>query len=263
MKISYLELIFSSEKRRETLLLLREGPKTIEEIGSSLQTSPITIYPQIKLLKEKRFLFKDKSQKYELTSIGWAVTEKMKSLVDTVETLECKDKFWNSHKLDGIPTHLLNRISDLKNSTFAKPLDESSMFSSHPEFAENIAKSEFVKGISPFLHPLYPRMFLYFAEKGIDISLIVTELVFQRMRTEFRSEVAKFLSLENTHIYVYDKEMLLSCAVTNCFLSLGLFYKNGAYDHINDLISFEPEALRWGEELYHFYENLSTEIKEI
>lgn len=263
MKISYLDLIFSSEKRREILLLLREGPKSIGEIESFLHSSSITIYPQIKLLKERRFLYRKEDQKYELTLLGRAIAEKMKSLVDTLETLENKNEFWNSHKLDGIPTHLLNRISDLKGSTFAKPLDESSMFSSHTEFAENIAKSKFVKGISPFIHPVYPSMFLFFAEKGIDISLIVTEPVFKRMRTEFRPEVAKFLSLENARIYVYDKEMLLSCAVTNCFFSLGLFYKNGVYDHINDLISFEPEALRWGEELYHFYENLSTEIKEI
>ena len=263
MKISYLNLIFSSEKRREILLLLREGPKSIEEIGRFLEASPTTVYPQIKLLKESRLLYRKNNQKYELTPIGRAVTEKMKPLVETVEALEGKYKFWNSHKLDGIPPHLLKRISDLKNCTFAKPLDESTMFSSHPEFAENIGKSEFVRGISPFLHPVYPKLFLNFAEKGIDISLIITEPVFERMRTEFRPEVAKFLSLEKARIFVYDKEMLLSCAVTNCFLSLGLFYKNGVYDHINDIISFEPEALRWGEELYLFYENLSTEIKEI
>ena len=114
MTISYLDLIFSSEKRREILLLLREGPKSIGEIESFLHSSSITIYPQIKLLKERRFLYRKEDQKYELTLLGRAIAEKMKSLVDTLETLENKYEFWNSHKLDGIPTHLLNRISDLK-----------------------------------------------------------------------------------------------------------------------------------------------------
>ena len=195
--------------------------------------------------------------------LGQAIVENMKPLVDTTETFEGKYDFWTGHRLDGIPPHLLERISNLKHCTFCKPLDEGSMFSSHPEFVENIAKSEFVKGISPFIHPIYPKMFLTFAEHGMDVSLIVTESVFNRMKTEFKPEVAKFLSLNNTHIYVYVKEILLSSAVTNCFLSLGLFYNNGIYDHINDIICFEPEALQWGEALYTFYENQSNEIKEI
>ena len=262
MKLSYLELIFSSEKRKEILLLLREGPKKIEEIETALGVSSISLYPQIKILKQRHIVFQQKNE-YRLTSIGQAIVEKMKPLIDTAVTLEDKYNFWATHNLDGIPSHLLERIGDLKHCTFCKPLDQENMFSSHPEFADNIAKSEFVKGISPFIHPLYPKMFLNFAEQGIGVSLIVTDSVFSRMKTEFKPEVTKFLNLNNTHIYVYDKEMLLSIAVTNCFLSLGLFFNNGIYDHINDVICFEPEALRWGEALYAFYENQSYEVKQI
>ena len=262
METSYLDLVFSSEKRKKILLLLREGPKSMEEIVSSLHSSLTSVYPQIKLLKEKRLLHRKKDE-YELTLIGEVVAEKMQPLVDTIETLESKYDFWNSHRLDGIPAHLLNRMSDLKCSTFARPLDESSMFSPHTEFVENIAKSEFVKGISPFIHPLYPKMFLSFAERGIDVSLILTESVFDRMRTEFRSEVERFLALDNAHFYVYDKEMLLSSAVTNCFFSLGLFYNDGVYDHVNDIICFDPDALNWGEDLYTYYKGLSREVKEV
>jgi predicted transcriptional regulator len=262
MEMPYLDMIFSSDKRKQILLLLREGPKSIEEIISFLNAGPASVYPQIKLLKEGHLLYREKN-KYYLTLIGEAVTEKMTSVVDTIEALESKYDFWNSHKLEGIPPHLLKRISDLKCSTFARPLDESSMFSPHTEFVENIAKSEFVKGLSPFIHPLYPKMFLYFAERGIAVSLVVTEPVLERMRTEFRTEVEMFLNLDNAHLYVYDKEMLLSSAVTNCFLSLGLFYNNGIYDHINDIICFEPAALHWGEDLYNYYEGLSKKVKKI
>lgn len=262
MEISYLGLIFSSDKRKQILLFLREEPKSIEEIISVLNACPASVYPQIKLLKEGHLLYKEEN-KYYLTLIGKAVAEKMKSMIDTAEALESKYDFWISHKLDSIPPHLLKRIGDLKCSAFARPLDENSMFFPHTEFVENIDKSEFIKGVSPFIHPLYPKMFLDFAERGINVSLVVTEPIFDRMRTEFGTEMKKFLALANAHVYVYDKEMLLSLAITNRFLSLGLFYNNGIYDHVNDIICFESDALRWGEDLYTYYEGLSREVKEI
>ena len=262
MKISYVDLIFSSEKRKKILLQLREGPKGIEELVDVLNVSPTSVYPQIKLLKEGYLLYQDKN-KYKLTPIGDAVVEKMKPLLDTIETLENKYDFWCSHMLDSIPYHLLERLSDMRCSVFSRSLNEGSMFSPHEEFVENIAKSKYVMGISPFIHPQYPKMFLYFAEKGINVSLVVTESVFRRLRTEFRSEIEKFLALDNTHLYVYDKNIFLSCAVTDCFLSLGLFYNNNVYDHVNDIISLESEALHWGEDLYNYYKKISREVKFI
>lgn len=262
MKISYVDLIFSSDKRKTILVQLREGPKSIEEIVGILNVSPTSVYPQIKMLMEGHLLYREKG-KYKLTLIGEAVADKMQPFLETLETLGDKYDFWRTHRLDSIPPHLLKRISDLKSSVFAKSLNESSMFSPHEEFVENISKSKFVKGISPFIHPLYPKMFLYFAERSIDVSLVVTGSVFNRLRTEFRSEMEKFLSLDNAHVYVYDKEIFLSCAVTDRFLSLGLFYNNSIYDHVNDIISFDSRALHWGEDLYTYYERFSREVRSL
>ena len=262
MEASLLDLVFLSEKREKILLLLREGPKSVKEIEKSLNFSSTSVQPQIKILKERHLLYRD-DNKYGLTVIGETIAEKMWDLVDTLEALENKLDFWNSHQLEGIPPHLLDRIYELKHSTFARPLDKSNMFSPHREFADNIAKSEFVKGISPFIHPLYPKMFLDFAKSGIAVSLIVTESVFERMSTEFRPELEPLLDLGNTHVYVCEKELLLSSAVTNLFLSLGFFYNNGTYDHENDILCFEPEGLRWGEDLFTYYRDMSEEVKEI
>lgn len=262
MKISYVDLIFSSDKRKTILVQLREGPKSIEEIVGVLNVSPTSVYPQIKMLMEGHLLYREKG-KYKLTLIGEAIAEKMQSFLETLETLGAKYDFWRSHRLDSIPPHLLKRIGDLKISAFAKSLNESSMFSPHEEFVENISKSKFVKGISPFIHPLYPKMFLYFAERSVGVSLVVTESVFNRLRTEFKSEMEKFLELDKTHLFVYDKEIFLSCAVTDHFLSLGLFYNDGAYDHVNDIISFDSRALQWGQDLYTYYERISKEIRSL
>jgi predicted transcriptional regulator len=260
MKISYVELIFSSDKRKTILVQLREGPKSMEEIVDILNVSSTSVYPQIKMLKEGHLLYREK-RKYKLTLIGEAVVEKMQPFLDALETIEGKYDFWCSHRLDGIPPHLLNRIGELNSSVFAKSLNESSMFSPHEEFVENISKSKFVKGISPFIHPLYPKMFLYLAERNIDVSLVVTGSVFNRLRTEFRSEIEKFLALDNSHLYIHDKEIFLSCAVTDRFFSFGLFYNNSVYDHVNDIISFDSRALHWGGDLFTYYEKVSREVR--
>jgi len=83
------------------------------------------------------------------------------------------------------------------------------------------------------------------------------------LRTEFKDDIEKFLVMDNTHLYVFDKEIFLSCAVTDHFLSLGLFYNNSAYDHVNDIIAFESRALSWGEDLYNYYERLSREVRSL
>ncbi len=85
MKISFVDLVFSSEKRKQILMQLREGPKSMEEIVDILNVSPTSVYPQIKLLKEGHLLYREKD-KYKLTLIGEAVAEKMQPFLDTLET---------------------------------------------------------------------------------------------------------------------------------------------------------------------------------
>ena len=56
MNSSLLDLILFSEKRKDFLLLLKEGPKSIEEILEKLQVSRTALLPQIKKLKEENLV---------------------------------------------------------------------------------------------------------------------------------------------------------------------------------------------------------------
>ncbi|MDY0245375.1 MAG: ArsR family transcriptional regulator, partial [Methanosarcina mazei] len=58
MSNSLLELIFLSEKRKNLLLFLKEGPKNIEEIKTNLDTSAVAILPQIKKLRDDSLVFR-------------------------------------------------------------------------------------------------------------------------------------------------------------------------------------------------------------
>ena len=56
MNSSLLDLILFSEKRKDFLLLLKEGPRNIEEILEKLQVSRTALLPQIKKLKEENLV---------------------------------------------------------------------------------------------------------------------------------------------------------------------------------------------------------------
>ena len=55
MESSLLDVLFLSEKRKNLLLLLLDGPKTIEEIKSTLDVRSSPIMTQIKILMKQDF----------------------------------------------------------------------------------------------------------------------------------------------------------------------------------------------------------------
>ena len=70
MKVSLIDLAFLSEKRKDVLLLLEEGPKTGDEIKTALNVNSTSIMPQIKKLKEGRLIVQDE----RITIIGQIMT---------------------------------------------------------------------------------------------------------------------------------------------------------------------------------------------
>ena len=59
MKLQLINLLLFSDKRRDFLLLLAEGPKSIDEALNSLQISRVALLPQIKKLKEEGLIVQE------------------------------------------------------------------------------------------------------------------------------------------------------------------------------------------------------------
>jgi predicted transcriptional regulator len=69
MNPGLLDLILFSEKRKNFLLLLKEGPKDIEEVLERLQVPRTALLPQIKKLKEEELVIYEDGM-YRLSAIG-------------------------------------------------------------------------------------------------------------------------------------------------------------------------------------------------
>jgi len=257
-----MNLIFLSEKRKNALLLLLEGPKDINTIKKNLKASATSVQPQIKMLREKHLVVQERDL-YRLSDIGKIIAEKMKPLLDTLSVLEENADYWADRDMSKIPPFLLNRIGELGHCITIEPQIEH-MFEMIPEYVKNAEKAKKLEALISYFHPLFPSFYLGLAEKGTSVSLILPESILKRWVEEDHIEqTGQFLDMENTKIRVCrDCEMIPNIIAADNFMGLALFPKDTAFDR-KYLISFEPGALAWGKELYDYYEKSSEEIQSL
>lgn len=67
---------------------------------------------------------------------------------------------------------------------------------------------------------------------------------------------------KNVEIYVCDKNITLKDVVTERFCSLVLFDKKGKFDN-QRLMSFDESALKWCDELFSYYKDMSKKLEYI
>jgi predicted transcriptional regulator len=140
MKNFLLDMILLSEKRQKVILLLLEGPMTIDTIKKILNASATSIQPQIKMLKEHSLVAQEKNI-YKLSEIGKIVAVKLKPLLNTLSFLEENVKYWFERDLTEIPTYLLSRINELGHLTITEP-QPSNMFELNAEYVKNAKKAK-------------------------------------------------------------------------------------------------------------------------
>ena len=261
MNSNLLDLILFSEKRKDFLMLLKEGPKNIEEILEKLQESRTALLPQIKKLKEDDLVIHE-GDMYRLSSIGEIIARKMEPLLDTMDVFEKDPHFWADRRLAPIPLNLKRRINELGDYRLIEP-DLSHTFDINPELVKYLSNSSYVHIFISYFHPQFPAFFLSLARNGTQVSLSLSESVYLRFEEDFRNEGEMFLSMDNTNLFILDKkgmEIPAAVASTDNVVILGLFNESGRFDS-QYVISSDRKAIKWGEDLFRYYRDLGREIK--
>lgn len=256
-----LSLLALSEKRRDILFMLQEEPKTLKEIRDYFRITSPEIIPQIRKLEKENLIIQD-GKKYVLTDVGEAVTNSFGRFFKTLKIFENNMDFWKEHNIREIPEEFQMRLYELGDYELVKS-SPTEVFEPHNEFMKSLAKSTTVKGVSPIFHPVYPNFFLELAKKGKEVSLIVTKDVFKRIRKEYSKELEKAMLYENFNLMVCDENIKVAFTVTDFFLSFGLFLKNGNYDVSHDIVSFDSQAIKWGGDLFRYYQERSEKIHDV
>ncbi|WP_369425118.1 helix-turn-helix transcriptional regulator [Methanothrix sp.] len=245
-----LSVVTASEKRKNLLLLLRNGPRTMDEIRAILNVTTTGMLPQIKILTEHGLVTKERGE-YRLTVLGEIISAHLKDLVDTLDVLEREETYWRDHDLSAIPPHLRMRIRELAGYRLISSGEEE-LYESHHEFLEKIRHSQRVHGFSPVLHPVYPRFFLDLARKGTEITLILTESVYEKCQRQYGEMLEEGMRYENARLQISNEEFRFAFVVTDIFFSLTLFFRDGRFDTKVDLNSLDSNALKWGEDLFTY-----------
>ncbi|MDG6245065.1 MAG: winged helix-turn-helix domain-containing protein [Methanolobus sp.] len=261
MKLALLGTLFLSDKRKDLLMLLIEKPMNIDEIKSTLNVTSSAMMTQIKILIDQGIILYENDH-YRLSILGEVIVKKMIPLITTLMVFEDNKNYWKNHKVEGIPSHLLERIEELGFCEVIEP-ELNRMYELPKKFTENLVKSKYIMEISSSFSPAYPHKYIELARKGVRISLIITEPVYERFETEYFEQLQEYLGMEMTELFVCKEDIgFASSVVTDRFLSLTLFYKNGMF-HNHAMMSFEMNALVWGEEMYKFFKNISKEVTSI
>jgi len=261
MKLEMLGTLFLSDKRKDLLLLLMEEPRNIDDIKNILNVTSSAIMTQIKILISQGLIIHE-DDLYKLSDIGKVVVKKMIPLLNTLGVFSENMDYWENHNISAIPPHLLDRIDDLGHCEFIEP-DLDRMYDIPQKIEEKLLQSTHVMEVSSYFNPAYPSTYVELLKKGTDVSLIITRPVFERMKREYSTSLREYLERDNAKIFVCDCPVkVASSVVTDRFLALSLFYRNGIY-HNHAMMSMEKAALKWGEDLFLHYTRNSKEIKEI
>ena len=256
-----LKMIVTSSVRYKVLLALSEGAKALSEIQMQVGSTKSTISHAISDLVDEMLITQDPdTRKYRLTNIGRLVYLQMKNVADALESIKKFEDFWLPHDLSGIPEELLLRIGDLKDSELHTTTPEYLRLP-HDVYMELIKTSKWIKGVSPILFADYPEEFLGLVFGEVDIEIITTRAVYEKLiELSPREAVERVREMPNVRLYVLDENPKVAFTVTNNFLSLGLFLPDGTYDMMSDLISRSPRAKKWGIDLFEHYRRKAERV---
>jgi predicted transcriptional regulator len=243
-----LSVVTTSDKRKNLLLLLQSGPRTMDEIRRILKVTTTGMLPQIKILSSHGLVRKVNGS-YTLTEMGGVIAADLDRLLGTLAVFEGEKDFWKVHDLGGIPVPLRNRIRELKQYRIIHYGDEE-LFESHSEFREQILHSRVVRGYAPIIHPIYPQFFLALAQKGVEIALVLTENVYAKIEKKYGDQLREGLAYPNASLYVTNNDIRLAFIATDIYFSMTLFFLDGRFDNKMDVTSFDPTALVWGQDLF-------------
>lgn len=259
--LQLIDTIFFSEKRKNLLLLLKDGPKTIDEIKTKLEVSSSPVMAQIRILL-KEGLVVQKRDVYELSVKGKLIVPRMEPLLSTFRVFGDNFDYWARQDLRTLPPHLLERIGELGKCSEIIP-EKTHIFDYPPEITDPLQRSGVVMEVSSFFRPGYPYLYLDLARKGIEVSLVLEKPIYEKLVSDYRKDVEEFITMKNTRLFICrNKIELASCMVTDLFISLSLFSKDGRY-YNHEMVSFEKSAIFWGQELFDFFLEISEQIKRI
>ena len=261
-KVEYIALL-RSELKQQVLLSLLSSDKKLADLKTDIDSTETTILHVLKEF-EKLNLTTKTAGTYSLSALGRIEAQICQDTYSAAEVMEKNKDFWLAHDIKPLPSNLLYRLGTLQDAKLIKS-ERSELGKVHETFLKMMANTKKVQGTSPIFHPDFVGVFKAVLNSGGTIELVVTNEVFNKT---FESAIStrdgelfqQFLIDGKLKIYLLD-DLKIALTVTETIFSLGLFHPNGEYDYTTDLVSVNPRALQFGEEIFYEYQKRAERVK--
>ena len=237
-----------SELKQKIILSLLSGEKKLSELKAEVETRETSILHVLKEFENLNLTTKT-SGTYNLTSLGIIEAQICQNVIATADVIEKFKDFWLTHDIKPIPQHLTSRLGALKDSTLIRT-EKTELGQVYINFLQILMTSKRVTGISPIFHPDYVPVIEQLLSQGNNVDLILTNAVLNKTLSTAHLDQLKKNFAEGTLKIYLNEEIRVALTVTDKNFSLGLFTLDGSYDDNMDLISIDPKAIQWGEELF-------------
>jgi len=253
-----LKFLATSGVRTKLLISLNKENMTMDQFRDEFGYRTSTILPVLAELKSKDLIYKDDRQ-YGTTPYGKLISSKLIDFIETLHMFKTQEQFWKNHETHVIPDLFFRNIGSLGKSAIIEDMP-ADLFATHRHFTELLGECEVVNGVSPFIHPDFPNLFKAFVEGGVVVRLVVTYPVLKLMCDRHKEVLQHVADMPNFSLRVTDEDIKVAFTVTEKLLSLGFFRPDGTYDYGMDLVSEDAAAIEWGNALFEYYWNQSSDI---
>lgn len=257
-----LKFLSNSEIRLRILIDLYDGPLKVRDITRHSLLSYSSISSNLHKLCHEGFVEKNQSN-FELTNLGLIYISVLMDFYDSISIVSNFSDFWLDHDINSFPIGNLNKLSALEGSKLIR-CNSTDIYKTHKEFKRIFKDSKNLKVIFPYLHPEYPKLIRRLILKGIDVELIVPKNILDNFIKDIGKDVVKTgMEQGNFSIKYLDEQIKIALAISNEFISIGLFKIDGTYDQNRLLLSDKKKAIEWGLNVFKSFDDYGVQLDVI
>ena len=253
-----LSMLASSKMRRNILLFLEDGPKTLSEIKDHLNVGSPQLSSKIKELLEYDVIRSDRKT-FTLTSQGRVILENYKPFANTAEVFSKMGDYWRTHDLDRVPEELMCRIGEICAATCIE--NDISDMNRLKNFRDNAMKNAgWIVTASPIFDEETSYLVFDLVARGVPVTIVTSSDVLDRVSTEYLPDAQKILSIKNFSLYVSKTDLGTPFILTDKCLYFTIYYRDGKTDLQMALVSDDPAAIQWGKDLFEYYKKQAVKV---
>lgn len=248
-----LKYLNNSEIRLKVLVDLLDGPLKIRDINRNSLLSYSSVSSNVHKLCKDGYVEKIHNS-FRLTNLGFIYITILMDFHDVTAAINDYSDFWLDHDISSFSIDDLKKLSSLEGSELIT-CNYTDIYKTHKEFKRIFKDSKHLKVIFPYMHPEYPKLIRRLILKGVKVDLILSKGILDTFVNDIGHDVVKKgLNDANFSLKYMDEDIKLALAISNKFVAVGLFKKDGTYDQNRLLVSDKEKAINWSSGLFDSYD---------